>query len=170
MRCIWTTLPTLPVEPNALQTIQIDALQTPCVDHVVRRVRARAVERRCPAEAAELVECPLSTELVRHKGILALEKAESIGRDHVMKVTLAAADRAIAFANAVKVGSNLELHAAAMTRTTVGSDFICEGHGRPPLTRQAFPRTPSTTGISRLARRRICARSRACHRRLCGTR
>jgi hypothetical protein len=62
-----------------------------------------------------MMECPSSTELVRRKGVLALEKAESIGRNHVMEVTLATAYRAIAFANPVKVRSNLELHAAAVT-------------------------------------------------------
>jgi hypothetical protein len=61
------------------------------------------------------MECSSGTELVRRKGVLALEKAESIGRNHVMEVTLTAADRAVAFANPVKVRSNLELDAAAVT-------------------------------------------------------
>ena len=62
-----------------------------------------------------MMECPSGTELVRLKGILALEKPESIGRYHVMEVTFAAADRAISFANSVKVSSNFELHAPAVT-------------------------------------------------------
>jgi len=112
---IRATFPASPIEPNPLQRIEIDVLETSCVDHVILGVRARTVERRYAAEAAEVVERPSSTKLVRRKSVLALEKVESIGRYHVMKVPLATADRAIAFANLAQVRSNLEPDAAAVT-------------------------------------------------------
>ena len=70
---------------------------------------------------------PAGTESVGRKSVLALEELESIGRYHVMKVTLAAADRAVTFANPVKVCSDFELHATAVTRAAIGSRLIGDG-------------------------------------------
>ena len=66
------------------------------------------------------------------KDLLALEKAESIGRHHVVKIAFAAADRAIAFADPGEVRANLELNAAAVARTAIGTHCVGGGHG-PPL-------------------------------------
>jgi hypothetical protein len=120
VRRIGTSLPVEAIEANSLQGFQIDAFETACVDHVVRGVGARTVEGRNTAVATEVMERTTRAELIRRKGFLSLNEMESIWRYHVMEVTLTLADRAIAFAHARKLGSNLELDPTAMARPSIG--------------------------------------------------
>jgi hypothetical protein len=123
VRRIGTSLPAEAIEANSLQGVQIDAFETARVDHVVRGVGARTVEGSNTAVATEVVECTTRAELIRRKGFVSLHEMESIWRYHVMEVALTLADRAIAFAHPRKLGSNLELDATAMARTSIGLHF-----------------------------------------------
>jgi hypothetical protein len=118
-----TSLPAEAIEANSLQGVQIDAFETARVDHVVRGVGARTVEGSNTAVATEVVERTPRAELIRRKGFLSLHELESIWRYHVMEIALALADRAIAFTHPRKLGSDLELDATAVTRTSIGLHF-----------------------------------------------
>ena len=108
VRRIGTSLPAEAIEANSLQGVQIDAFKTACIDHVVRRVGARAVEGSDTAVATEVMERTTRAELICRESFLSLQETESIWRYHVMEVALTLADRAIAFAHSRKLGSNLE--------------------------------------------------------------
>jgi hypothetical protein len=70
--------------------------------------------------ATELVQRALRAELIRREIVLALNEAESVGRDHVVKVTFTLADRAIAFTYPRELGSDLKLDATAVARASIG--------------------------------------------------
>ncbi|HYY26201.1 MAG TPA: hypothetical protein VE689_11945 [Candidatus Udaeobacter sp.] len=71
----------------------------------------------------EVMERTPSAELIRRKVVLTLNETESIWRDHVVKVALTSADRAITFAYPRELGSNLELNATTVARSSIGSHF-----------------------------------------------
>jgi hypothetical protein len=131
VRRIGTNLPAEAIEANALQGVQIDALETARVDHVVLGVGTRTVEGGDTAVATEVMECTTRAELIRRKGFFSLHEMESISRYHVMKVAPTLADRAIAFAHPRKLGSNLELDTTAMARTSIGLHFAGGCHASP---------------------------------------
>jgi len=116
------------VEANKFQGVQVDAFETACIDHVVLGVGARAVEGRDTAVAAKVMKRAVVTELIRRQGVLHFHKTESIRRYHVMEVSLAPADRAIAFAHARKVGSDFELDPTAMAGASIGFHFAASSH------------------------------------------
>src|SRR5262249_29872973 len=103
-------------------------------DHIGHRGCDRWIARSHAAEATEMMECPSSTELVRRKGVLALEKTESIGRNHVVEVALASTNRTIAFTHACKVCSNLEPNTSAVTGPLVGFHLADGSHASLPST------------------------------------
>lgn len=112
---IRTRLPAQPIEGNAFQGIEINVLEAARIDHVVRRVSSRTVKGRDTAVATEVMESTLGPELIRGEVRFSLDEAELIRGDHVVQVTPAPADRAIAFADTCKLGSNLELNTSAVT-------------------------------------------------------
>ena len=114
VRRIRTNLPVEAIELHSFQPVQINALETARLNHVVLGLRARTIEGCDPAVATEVMECSARTELIRCKSLLSLDETESIGRDHVVKVALTPADRAIAFADSCELGSNLELDPTTM--------------------------------------------------------
>jgi hypothetical protein len=120
VRRIRTDVPAEAIEANPLQGVEIDAFETACVYHVVRRIRARAVEGSDTAMATEVMESAPHAELIGRNVLLSSDETESIWRYHVVEVTLPTADRAIAFAYPSKLGSNFELHPATMARTSIG--------------------------------------------------
>ena len=69
--------------------------------------------------AAEVMKRALDAELIRREVVLALNQAESVGRDHVVKVAFTPADRAIALAHPRELGSNLKLHAATVAGAVI---------------------------------------------------
>src|SRR5262249_58199443 len=76
------------------------------------------------------------TELIRRELGLSLNQAESVRGDHVVKVALAPADRAIALADARELGPDLELNAPAVAGPTVG---VHRAPGRSLRTRIMIP-------------------------------
>jgi len=125
---IGTNLPAEPIEANSLQGLQINALEATRVDHIVRGVSARTIKRRHAAVAAEVMECPTGAELIRRQGLISLNETKSIWRYHVMEVTLAPANRAIAFAHPRQLGANLELNPAAMAGASIGLHILRGRH------------------------------------------
>jgi hypothetical protein len=93
----------------------------------------------------EMMERTPSAELIGRKIVLTLNETESIRRDHVVKIALTSADRAIAFTYPRELGSNLELDAATVARSSIGSHFgfrchifllAAEGDAAEPLIRK----------------------------------
>ena len=118
--CVRAQLPALPIEGNPLDGIKINAFKTAGVDHVIGRIRSRAIKRSNATVAVEVVKRALGAELIRRKISLALEEAKSIRGDHVVEVALAPADGTVALADASKLGSNLKADAPAVTRALIG--------------------------------------------------
>jgi hypothetical protein len=75
-----------------------------------------------------MMERTPSAELIRRKVVLTLNETESIWRDHVVKVALTSADRAITFAYPRELRSNLELDAATVARSSIGFHFAVLCH------------------------------------------
>src|SRR5262249_1572345 len=155
IRSIGAKLPPLPVEGHSLHGVEVDALEAPRVHHVVGRIGARPVERRNAAVAAEVMQRAPGTELIRRELGLSLNQAESVRGDHVVKVALAPADRAIALADARELGPDLELNAPAVAGAAVG---VHRGPGRSLRTRIMIPLAHAilvATNSSRLSRSAI---------------
>lgn len=132
VRGVGAQFPVLPIEGDPLDGIQIDAVEAAGVDHVVGGIRARAIEGGDAAVAAEVVQRALGAELIGRKIGLALDEAEPIRGDHVVKVALAPADGAVALADAGKFGSNLKMDASAVTGALVGFHLATGSHASLP--------------------------------------
>ena len=114
VRSVGAEVPALTIEGDSLHGVKINAVKTAGVDHVIGRICSRTIEGSDAAVAAEMVQRALGAELIRRKISLLLDEAELIRGDHVVKVALAPADRAIALADAGKLGSNFKADVSAV--------------------------------------------------------
>lgn len=72
-------LPTLAIEENPLDGVEIDAVEAASVDHVVVGIRARTIEGGNATVATEVVKRAFGAELIRRKISLALDEANLSG-------------------------------------------------------------------------------------------
>jgi hypothetical protein len=73
------------------------------------------------------------TELIGRKSLVSLDETKSIWRDHVVKVTLTPADRAVAFADPRELGSNLEPLPTREWNAKSSREFAQNLRGSPPV-------------------------------------